>query len=329
LSRKFTVVPFGGFDGWDEHRNQRTNTELYREGGVFDFQDSDYYAYLQGIKTFDNPEQITINLFATPGINFSDNITLVNEAIDMIENERGDSLYIIDAPDLPATEGYAKDIVELLDTTSIDSNYSATFAPWIEVDDSDNATRVFIPPTGEVVKAIAFTDKSKFPWYAPAGLTRGATSARRARKSLKNSERDSMYAGRVNPLTTFPNVGVAIFGQKTLQIRESLLDRINVRRLLLEVRKLVSNVAVRLVFEQNDQVVRDEFITKVTPILDNIRRERGLNDFRVIMDDTLNTPESVDRNELYGEILLKPIAAVEFIGIGFTITPSGASFDNI
>jgi hypothetical protein len=329
LSRKFTVVPFGGFDGWDEHRNQRTNTELYREGGVFDFQDSDYYAYLQGIKTFDNPEQITINLFATPGINFSDNITLVNEAIDMIENERGDSLYIIDAPDLPATEGYAKDIVELLDTTSIDSNYSATFAPWIEVDDSDNATRVFIPPTGEVVKAIAFTDKSKFPWYAPAGLTRGATSARRARKSLKNSERDSMYAGRVNPLTTFPNVGVAIFGQKTLQIKESLLDRINVRRLLLEVRKLVSNVAVRLVFEQNDQVVRDEFITKVTPILDNIRRERGLNDFRVIMDDTLNTPESVDRNELYGEILLKPIAAVEFIGIGFTITPSGASFDNI
>jgi phage tail sheath protein FI len=138
-----------------------------------------------------------------------------------------------------------------------------------------------------------------------------------------------MYAGRVNPLTTFPNVGVAIFGQKTLQIRESLLDRINVRRMLLEVRKLVSNIAIRLVFEQNDQVVRDEFIAKVTPILDNIRRERGLFDFRVIMDDTLNTPESVDRNELYGEILLKPIASVEFIGIGFTITPSGASFDNI
>jgi len=329
LSRKFTLVPFGGFDGWDEHRTQRTNTELYREGGVFDFADSDYYAYLQGIKTFDNPEQVTINLFATPGLNFSDNLSLVNESIDMIETERGDSLYIIDSPDLPATEGYAKDIVELLDTTSIDSNYSATFGPWIEVDDSDNSTRVFIPPTGEVVKAIAFTDKSKFPWYAPAGLTRGATSARRARKSLKTSERDTMYAGRINPLTTFPNVGVAIFGQKTLQIRESLLDRINVRRLLLEVRKLVSNVAVRLVFEQNDQLVRDEFIAKVTPILDNIRRERGLHDFRVIMDDTLNTPESIDRNELYGEILLKPIAAVEFIGIGFTITPSGASFDNI
>lgn len=329
LSRKFTLVPFGGVDGWDEHRSQRTNTELYREGGVFDFPDSDYYSYLQGIKTFDNPEEVTINLFATPGLNFSDNLSLVNEAIDMIETERGDSLYIIDSPDLPATDGYAKDVVELLDTTSIDSNYSATFAPWIEVDDSDNSTRVFIPPTGEVVKAIAFTDKSKFPWYAPAGLTRGATSARRARKSLKTSERDTMYAGRVNPLTTFPNVGVAIFGQKTLQVRESLLDRINVRRLLLEVRKLVSNVAVRLVFEQNDQLVRDEFIAKVTPILDNIRRERGLHDFRVIMDDTLNTPESIDRNELYGEILLKPIAAVEFIGIGFTITPSGASFDNI
>jgi hypothetical protein len=329
LSRKFTLVPFGGFDGWDEHRSQRTNTELYKEGGAFDFSGSDYYAYLNGIRTFDNPEQITINLFATPGINFSDNISLVSEAIDMIENERGDALYIIDAPDLPGTDGYANDIVGLLDSTSIDSNYSATFGPWIEMDDSDNATRVFLPPTGEVLKAIAFTDKTKYPWFAPAGLTRGATSARRARKTLKNSERDAMYAGRVNPLTTFPNVGVAIFGQKTLQIRESLLDRINVRRMLLEVRKLVSNIAVRLVFEQNDQVVRDEFIAKVTPILDNIRRERGLFDFRVIMDDTLNTPESVDRNELYGEILLKPIAAVEFIGIGFTITPSGASFDNV
>lgn len=327
LSRKFTVVPFGGFDGWDEHRTERTNTELYREGGVFDFSGSDFYAYLQGIRTFDNPEETTINLFATPGLNFSDNLTLVNEAIDMVENERADSLYIIDAPDLAPTDGYSRDIVELLDSTAIDSNYSATFAPWIEIDDS--GTRVFVPPTGEIVKAIAFTDKTKFPWFAPAGLTRGATSARRARKSLKNSERDIMYNGRINPLTTFPNVGVAIFGQKTLQVRESLLDRINVRRLLLEVRKLVSNIAIRLVFEQNDQTVRDEFISKVTPILDNIRRERGLHDFQVIMDDTLNTPESIDRNELYGEIKLKPIAAVEFIGIGFTITPSGASFDNV
>lgn len=329
LSRKFTLVPYGGFDGWDEHRTQRTNTELYKEGAIYGSTTSDYVAYLNGIRTFDNPEQITINLFATPGINFSDHISLVSESIDMIETERGDSLYIIDAPDLEGTDGYAGDIVSLLDNTSIDSNYSATFGPWIEIDDSDNATRVYIPPTGEVVKAIAFTDKTKFPWFAPAGLTRGATSARRARKTLKTSERDIMYGGRINPLTTFPGVGVAIFGQKTLQIRESLLDRINVRRLLLEVRKLVSNVAIRLVFEQNDQAVRDEFISKVTPILDNIRRERGLFDFRVIMDDTLNTPESVDRNELYGEILLKPIAAVEFIGIGFTITPSGASFDNI
>jgi len=329
VARKFTFVPYGGFDGWDEHRTQRTNTELYKEGGIYGSATNDYIAYLNGIRTFDNPEEITINLFATPGLNFSDHISLVNEAIEMIEVDRGDSLYVIDAPDLTPTSGYAEDIVGLLDTTSIDSNYSATFGPWIEVDDSDNATRVFIPPTGEVVKAIAFTDKTKFPWFAPAGLTRGATSARRARKTLKTSERDVMYSGRINPLTTFPNVGVAIFGQKTLQIRESLLDRINVRRLLLEVRKLVSNIAIRLVFEQNDQAVRDEFISKVTPILDNIRRERGLFDFRVIMDDTLNTPESVDRNELYGEILLKPIAAVEFIGIGFTITPSGASFDNI
>jgi hypothetical protein len=329
-TRKFTLVPAGGFDGWDEHRVSRTNTDLYRTGSLLSFSGSDYNAFQQAIRTFANPEEVTINLFATPGLNFSDNLSLINETIEMIETERADSLYVIDAPDVTGNDNvFARDIVELLDTTEIDSNYSATYAPWIEVSDEINGVNVFLPPTGEVLKAIAFTDKVRFPWFAPAGLNRGTTNARRARVNISGTAKDTLYLGRINPMVTFLNEGVAIFGQKTLQQRESALDRVNVRRLLLRIRLLISNIAVRLLFEQNDQVTRDEFISKATPILQEIATERGLEEFQIKMDDSINSPESVDRNELYGEILLKPIKSVEFIGITFTITPTGASFENI
>lgn len=334
-ARKFTFVPYGGFDGWNEHRVRRSNTDLYKKGGIFDgvaagaTPSNDYQAWETAINTFANSEDVTINLFATPGINFSDNIGLVNESIDLIENKRADSLYIIDAPDLPDDAGMAADIVDLLDSVDIDSNYSAIFYPWIQIKDSINNQNVFIPPTGEVVKAIAFTDNVKFPWFAPAGLQRGVTDAIRARRKLSLEERDTLYAGRINPMATFPDTGVAIFGQKTLQKAESALDRINVRRLLLQLKVLISNVAVRLLFEQNDQATIDEFLAKTNPILETVKRERGVEDFKIVMDSSNNTPETRDRNELYGEIFIKPTKAVEFIGLTFTITPSGANFANI
>ena len=334
-ARKFTFVPYGGFDGWNEHRDRRSFTDLYKKGGVFDgvpagaTPNNDYQAWEAAIATFRNSEDVTINLFATPGINWSDNIGIVNDTIEMIEQVRADSLYIIDAPDLPDNAGMAQDIVDLLEDTEIDSNFSATFYPWIQIRDSINNQNIYLPPTSEVVRTIAFTDNVKFPWFAPAGLQRGVTDAIRTRRKLSNDERDILYAGRINPLATFPDVGVAIFGQKTLQVAETALNRINVRRLLLQLRKLISNVAVRLLFEQNDQTTIDEFLAKVNPILETVKRERGLEDFKVVMDDSNNTPETRDRNELYGEIFIKPTKAVEFIGITFTITPSGASFDNI
>lgn len=334
-ARKFTFVPYGGFDGWDEHRVRRSNSDLYKKGGIFDgvaagaTPSNDYQAWETAINTFANSEDVTINLFATPGLNFSDNVGLVKETIDLIENKRADSLYIIDAPDLPDDSGMAADIVDLLDSVDIDSNYSAIFYPWIQIKDSINNQNVFIPPTGEVVKAIAFTDNVKFPWFAPAGLQRGVTDAIRARRKLSLEERDTLYAGRINPMATFPDTGVAIFGQKTLQKAESALDRINVRRLLLQLKVLISNVAVRLLFEQNDQATIDEFLAKTNPILETVKRERGVEDFKIVMDSSNNTPETRDRNELYGEIFIKPTKAVEFIGLTFTITPSGANFANI
>jgi len=340
-SRKFTVVPSGGFDGWNVHRTSRSYGDNFRQLGIYDGVDplvtatNDFQAWETAINTFANPEQVTINLFATPGINWSDNNVLVRNTIEMIETERTDSLYVVDSPDvdIPIIIGSTKtdvvaagDIVSLLDNADIDSSYSCTYFPWIQLRDTQNNVNVFLPPTGEVVKAMAFTDNTKFPWFAPAGLQRGVTDAKKSKYKLSLDARDVLYKGRINPLADFAEVGTAIFGQKTLQVKESALDRINVRRLILQVKVLISNIAIRLVFEQGDQTTIDQFTTKANPLLDTIKRERGLNGFYVKMDDTLNTPESMDRNELYGEIGLKPTRSVEFIGIEFTITPSGASF---
>lgn len=342
-SRKFTFVPQGGFDGWDEHRQERSNGDLFRKGGIYDgvadglTPSNDFQAWETAIDTFSNPEEVTINLFATPGINWSDNLVIVQDTIEMLETKRTDALYIVDAPDIDIAVSVgeradfvvANDIVNLLESTEIDSSYTATYYPWIQMPDSDNNVNVWLPPTGEVVKAMAYTDNVKFPWFAPAGLQRGVTDARRSKYRMSLDSRDVLYSGRINPMADFSDVGTAIFGQKTLQQRESALDRVNVRRLLLQIKVLIANIANRLLFEQNDQTTVDEFLSKANPVLDSIRRERGLTEFRVKMDDSNNSPESRDRNELYGEIFLKPTKAVEFIGITFTITPEGASFDDL
>ena len=343
-SRKFTLVPTGGFDGWDVNRNSRSYGDLYHQGGIYDGVDplvpatNDFQAWETAINTFANPEEVTINLFATPGINWSDQNILVLDTLNMIETQRTDTLYLIDTPDIeiPKTIGKTKqdvvaaqDIVDLLSTSGIDSSYACTYFPWIQMRDTQNNVNVYIPPTGEIAKAMAFTDNTSFPWFAPAGLQRGVTDARKSKYKLSLEARDILYAGRINPMADFADAGTAIFGQKTLQVRESALDRINVRRLLLQLKVLIANIAIRLVFEQNDQTTIDQFLSKATPVLDTIKRERGLYDFRIKMDDTLNTPESIDRNELFGEIFIKPTRAVEYIGVTFTVTPTGASFNDV
>jgi hypothetical protein len=340
--RKFTFALFGGFDGWDIYRNTRTNTDSYvlgratytsgntDNGGVFKVTtdgspNSDYYAFLQGIQTFANPEAVDINLFATPGIDWSNHGSLVSNAIDMIENDRADSLYVINAPG-PEFISTADDITAELDNMSIDSNYSATYWPWIQVKDTDNSTQLYIPPTGEVLKNIALTDNVSYPWFAPAGYSRGLVNAIKATKKLTLDERDELYKYRINPIATFADTGTIVWGNKTLQVKESALDRINVRRLLLRARKLISAVAVRLLFEQNDEQVRNEFLRLVNPILDSIKKERGLNEFKVTVS---NDPEDIDANTLRGKIYIKPTRALEFIDLEFIITPTGASFENI
>ena len=364
-SRKFNVMVYGGFDGWDIYREYRTNGDRFALGrsgflngacastrypngkgnglfkqiaigdGSVDYGNTDYYAYLLGQNTFANPEAVNINVFTTPGIDIINNSNLVESAIDMIENQRADSLYIATIPDynllLPTTTGqdglfYPQEVVDALEESGIDSNYTATYYPWVLTRDTVNNTQIYIPATAEVTRNLALTDNIAFPWFAAAGYTRGLVNAVKARKKLTQEDRDVLYLGRINPIATFADVGTVIWGNKTLQVRESALDRINVRRLLLQARKLISAVSVRLLFDQNDQQVRQDFLNAVNPILDAIRRDRGLYDFRVtVSSDT----EDLDKNQLVGKIYIKPTKALEFIDITFYITPTGASFEDV
>ena len=359
-SRKFTVLAYGGFDGWDIYRKTRSNSDAYRRGqsaylagacptteypnatgdgsfkpiGTLDAS-TDYYPYLDAIQTFANPEAVNINIFSTPGIDYVNNSNLVEESIEMIEMDRADSLYVTTTPDynmFVATPSDAASMVsplnavQALENTGIDSNYTATYYPWVLNNDTENNVRIYIPPTYEVMRNIALTDNISFPWFASAGYTRGIVNAVKARKKLTLGERDTLYQGRINPIATYSDVGTVIWGNKTLQVRESALDRINVRRLLLQARKLISAVAVRLLFEQNDEQVRNEFLDLVNPILDSIRRERGLTDFRVVLSDD---PQLIDQNTLEGKIYIKPTRSLEFISVEFLITPTGASFENV
>ena len=288
-----------------------------------------------GQHTFSNPEAVNINVFVTPGIDHVNNSNLVEEAIDMIEFSRADSIYITTTPDynmfVPTITDnldliYPQEAVDNLEETGIDSNYTATYYPWVLTRDTVNNTQIYIPATAEVTRNLALTDNISFPWFASAGYTRGLVNSIKARKKLTQQDRDTLYQGRINPIATFSDVGTVIWGNKTLQIRESALDRINVRRLLLQARKLISAVSVRLLFEQNDERVRQDFLDAVNPILDGIRRDRGLYDFRVTVS---SSPEDLDRNQLTGKIYIKPTKALEFIDIEFLITPTGASFENI
>jgi hypothetical protein len=340
-SRKFTVAPYGGFDGWDIYRNYRSNGDNYRIGqttytneGFSALGNSDYYAYKAGIDKYSNPEDADINVLVTPGIDIENNSSLIEYTIDMIENDRADSIYIPTIPDMnmfasnpsDTSNWYDPDtVVSLIDEVGIDSNYTAVYFPFVLYNDVENNSKVWMSPTAEVVRNLALTDNISYEWFAIAGTERGLVKSKPRRK-LSQTDRDILYPGRINPIATFRGVGPVIWGNRNLQIRDSVLDRLNIRRLLLQTRKLIASVGLRLLFQPNDQQLRNDFLNLVNPILDGIRRERGLTDFRVKLS---NAPEDIDNNQLNGQIYLKPTSALEEINIQFVITPQGASFDNV
>ena len=323
--KKFIMGLQGGNDGFDETQvslGPSSDGTSYGLGKADPANiTADTTAFKNAIDTLSNPDEIDINMLVLPGINSSDHSSIHVKARDMVE-DRSDTFYVFDAGNYNATNA---DVISQVETE--DSNYSATYWPWIKIFDDENNSHVWVPPSTVVPGVIAFTDKVSHPWFAPAGLNRGGIGeAIMAKERLTHSQRDDLYEGRVNPIATFPGEGVCIWGQKTLQAKPSALDRVNVRRLLITVKKFIASSSRFLVFEQNTNATRNRFLNIVNPYMEQVQSNSGLSAFRVVMDDTNNTPDVVDRNELRGQIFVQPTRTAEFIVLDFIVQPSGATF---
>ena len=323
--RKFVVPIQWGFDGRNPATPYNVGTAITANNTQgFDLSSSTSsgsLAYKRAINAISNPDEFDINLLVTPGVIHRLHSNITNHAISKVES-RADALYIMDSAAVTDTVETVLDTVKNLDT-----NYVATYYPWVLIPNRDSAIPIFVPPSVVLPGVISFNDQVAHEWFAPAGLNRGGlTSVLEAKTRLTHAERDDLYEGRVNPIASFPGQGVVVFGQKTLQSKPSALDRVNVRRLLIALRKFIARASRFLVFEQNTQALRNRFLNIVNPYLEQVQSNSGLSAFRVVMDDTNNTPEVVDRNQLVGQIFIQPTRTAEFIVLDFVVEPTGATF---
>jgi phage tail sheath protein FI len=235
--------------------------------------------------------------------------------------ERGDIMAVVDM--VP----YGQQLSTVVsNASSLDTSYAATYWPWAQSVDNQTGQPIWAPASTFIPAAYAFSDNASYPWFAPAGTTRGRMSyVTRVERNLTQGNRDTLYVGNVNPLATFPQQGVTIFGQKTLQKQPNALDRVNVRRLLVELINNVGAIANTLVFEQNTQATRNDFLAQVNPYLSSVQQREGLYEYKVVMDDSNNTPQTIDNNQLIGQIFIKPTRTAEFIALDFNILPSSAT----
>ena len=261
------------------------------------------------------------NVLSVPGLNYQDHATQVNSVMNNTI-ARGDAIAVIDLV------RYNQPIATVTtQAAGIDNSYSAAYWPWLQTVDPNSGQLVFIPASTFIPGVYAFTDASSDPWFAPAGITRGGMGqVVRAERRLTSTNRDTLYEANVNPIATFPQQGVVVFGQKTLQKAASALDRVNVRRLLITLKDFISQIADNLVFEQNTIATRQNFLTQVNPYLESVQQRQGLYAFKVVMDESNNTPDVIDRNELVGQIFLQPTRTAEFIMLDFNVLPTGATF---
>mgnify|MGYP000323484543 CR=1 FL=1 len=326
LSAKKFLVPFqGGFDGYEPNRVVNVGSTIVAGNSQgFDLSSATAagtVAYRKAIDAVSNPDEFDINMLVLPGVINRLHSSVSTYAKDMCE-DRLDCFYVMDAG------GYSDSIATVKNSlTSFDSNYVATYHPWVKILDTDKNKPVWVPPSVVLPGVIAFNDAVGAEWYAPAGLNRGGLpNVIEVKTRLTHDERDTLYEGRINPIATFPGQGATVFGQKTLQAKPSALDRINVRRLLIAVKKYIASSTRYLVFEQNTAATRNRFLSIVNPYLESIQQRNGLYAFRVVMDDSNNTPDVIDRNIMVGEIYLQPTKTAEFIVLDFNILPTGAAF---
>jgi hypothetical protein len=352
---KFTNMLNGGFDGLNildsnmaamNDKASSSDTGGYASGATLDiglvnsantFGEGDKNCTVQSYRTaariLTNEVVSRANIIAIPGIRDS-NLT---DYVMSLLKDYGKAFYVIDVPTYDADQNrlFATSVARPnVDQTSIifagrsiDNNYSAAYFPDVTITDEVNNRPVKVPSSIAVIGALAFNDSISYPWFAPAGFNRGSLGfVTNISVRLNQENRDTLYENRINPIASFPSAGYVIFGQKTLQILKSSLDRVNVRRMLLEVRRIVSDIAKKIVFEQNTPTTRARFIAEVTPLLSNVQSQQGIDQFKVIMDSSNNTEEDIINNILNGRIVLVPTRAVEFIAIDFIITNAGVDF---
>ena len=277
--------------------------------------------YTQTIALLNNKDDYQFNVISAPGLNGVDHGTQVNSLVALAQN-RTDCLAVIDLI------GYNSSVNQVTtQASSYDTSYAAAYWPWLQTIDAVTGQTVWAPASTYIPAVYAFTDASADPWFAPAGLVRGALgSVVRAERKLTSGNRDTLYEANVNPIATFPGSGVVVFGQKTLQKRASALDRVNVRRLLIALKSYIVQVSDGLVFEQNTNSTRNNFLAQVNPYLESVQQRQGLYAFKVVMDASNNTPDVIDRNELVGQIYLQPTKTAEFVILDFNVLPTGATF---
>ena len=278
--------------------------------------------YADAISILGNTDEYIFNIISAPGLiyDFADHKTQLDSIISTAET-RGDAIAVIDLEQYGATVSNVTAAA-----ATINSSYTSTYWPWLQTQ-SATGKNEWIPASVVIPGVYAFTDGAAAPWFAPAGLTRGGISdVIQAERKLTRTQRDTLYSANVNPIATFPGSGISVFGQKTLQKKKSALDRVNVRRLLIELKKFVGDVSKTLVFEQNTITTRNAFLSQVNPYLESVVQRQGLYAFRVVMDDTNNTADVIDRNQLIGQIYVQPAKTVEFVVLDFTIEPTGATF---
>ena len=279
--------------------------------------------YTNMVNLFSNKDDYSFNILLTPGLlNSAATHTGVISSIITNTQLRGDNIYVVD---MVGYDGTLAEAVTQAQTR--DNSYAATYWPWLRIQDPETGKRVWVPASTMIGGVYAHTDKVAAPWFAPAGINRGGLgSVLRAKNKLSQLNRDELYANNINPIATFPRKGIVVFGQKTLQKDASALDRVNVRRLLIELKSFIGQTADTLVFEQNSITTRNKFLATVNPYLENIKQKQGLYAFKVIMDDSLNTPDVIDRNQLVGQIYIQPTRTAEFISLDFILQPTGAEF---
>jgi hypothetical protein len=276
--------------------------------------------YTDAIALLENRDDYQFNVITAPGVTTADHSTVTDALISLAEN-RGDCIAVVDLV------GYESTLSQVTDEAAVlNSSYAASYWPWLQTK-SATGKNEWIPASVVIPGVYTFTDAASAPWFAPAGLVRGGIpGVIQAQRRLTKGERDTLYSGKVNPIASFPGTGISVFGQKTLQTKASALDRVNVRRLLIELKKFIGDQAKNLVFEQNTIATRNKFLATVNPYLESVVQRQGLYAYRVVMDESNNSADVVDRNQLVGQIYIQPAKTIEFVVLDFTIEPTGATF---